>query len=106
MLFDASAVDVVALTPDGTTVELYVVADAPWTGSDSQIRSLQDKLHAYVGFACDGQLAASYPDAADKPWRIVVNCRSGPPDRRTSDLLDRTIAPIRRYGGDLEIRRT
>lgn len=58
VLFDPTKVDLVASAPDWTTAELYIVADAPWSGSDAQIRSLQDKIHTYVGFAVDGQMGS------------------------------------------------
>ncbi len=104
MLFDPTKVDIVAAAPDGTT-ELCIVADAPWSGSDAQIRSLQDKIHAYVGFAVDGQLAQLHPELASMPWRIVIRCLSGRPDVRTADVLARTTEPVRAHGGDLEVRR-
>jgi hypothetical protein len=54
---------VVSISPDGSTVILHIVSDAPWTGSDDQLTSLQQKIHNYVGFAADGQLVATYPEA-------------------------------------------
>jgi hypothetical protein len=104
VLFDPTKVDLVATAPDGMTAELYIVADAPWTGSDAQIRSLQDKIHNYVGFAVDGQMAQLHPELASIPWRIVVRCLSGRPDGRTADVLARTVEPVRGYGGELEVR--
>jgi hypothetical protein len=67
VLFDPTKVDIVACAPDGTTAELYIVADAPWSGTDAQVRSLQDKIHAYVRFAVDGQMAQLHPELASMP---------------------------------------
>ena len=103
VLFDPTKIDLVASPSGGGTVDLHIVADGPWSGSDAQLRSLQDKIHAYVGFALDGQMLAMYPDVAGLPWRIVVTCRGGPPDDRTAELLRRTIAPVRAYGGELHV---
>ena len=103
-LFDPSKVDLVALSPDETTVELLIVADSGWSGSDEQIRSLQEKIHTYVGFAVDGQLAATCPDVADRPWSIVVQCAGDAPDPRTAEVLERSAEPVRGYGGDLQVR--
>jgi hypothetical protein len=99
-LFDAVKVDVVALSADGS-VELYIVQDHPWTGSDAQLSSLQAKVHNYVGYALDGQLATDYPETVDKPWQIVVRCRSGPPDDRTQNVLTELAKRLRPYGGSL-----
>ncbi len=101
VLFDGATVDAVSIPADGSAVELHIVADAPWTGSDAQITSLQQKIHTYVGFAADGQLAAAHPEAAGLPWRIVVQCRAGKPDERTADVLGRTRQQVQQYDGDL-----
>lgn len=77
-----------ALSPNETTVELVIVADAGWSGSDEQIRSLQEKIHTYVGFAVDGQLTETSPEVADRPWSIVVQCGNTAPDPRTADVLE------------------
>lgn len=103
VLFDSAGVDVVSLSADETIVELHIVSDAPWTGSDDQITSLQQKIHNYVAFAVDGQLAATYPDVAGLPWQIVIRCLSGAPDPRTADVLDRTREPVQQHGGDLKV---
>jgi hypothetical protein len=42
--------------------------------------SLQDKLHAYVSYALDGQMVQMYPELSSRPWRIVIRCLTGPPD--------------------------
>ena len=101
VLFDPAKVDSVALSPDGGRVRLYIVSDAAWTGSDAQITSLQEKIHNYVGFALDGQLAADYPDAAGLPWEIVIDCQRGAPDARTADVLARVGEAVRRHTGEL-----
>ena len=103
VLFDPAKVDLVASPPGGGTVDLHIVVDAPWSGSDAQLRSLQDKIHSYVSFALDGQMVAMYPEVAGLPWRIIVTCHSGPPDDRTAELLRRTMEPVRAYGGTLVV---
>jgi Family of unknown function (DUF6572) len=99
-LFDAVKVDVVSLSSDGT-VELYIVQDHQWTGSDAQLNSLQAKVHNYVGYALDGQLARDYPETVDKPWQIVVHCQTGAPDERTQYVLSELTKRLRPYGGSL-----
>ena len=53
--FDAGKVDLVCVTADGLTVNLYIVQSDPCIGSDDQLQSLQRKLHNYVSFALDGE---------------------------------------------------
>lgn len=100
-LFDASKIDLVATTPDGATVELIIVNDTPWTGSDAQVRSLQEKIHNYVGYAADGQLIDAFPHLSSLPWRIVIKDLAGPPDLRTQDVITKVAEVVRRHGGDL-----
>ena len=102
-LFDVTKIDLVALSPDSSTVCLYIVSDFAWTGSDAQIGSLQAKIQSYVGYALDGQMAAAYPETRDLSWRIVIRCRRGAPDARTGEVLRQLVEPIRRYGGELVV---
>jgi hypothetical protein len=104
-LFDAAKVDVVTLSADGR-VELYIVQDRAWTGSDAQLNSLQVKVHNYVGYALDGQLARDYPETLGKPWEIVVHCQTGAPDQRTQYVLTELAKRLRPYGGCLRTLET
>lgn len=103
-LFDASKVDLVAISADGTAVEVIIVNDCPWTGSDAQVMSLQEKVHAYVGFALDGQMVAAYPETEGLAWRIVIADRAGPPDARSADVIARIGEKVREYGGEVLVR--
>ena len=101
-LFAVDKVDLVALV-DGI-VELHIVVDITWTGSDDQLMSLQHKVNTYVAYVLDGQLSAQYPQVAGRPWRIVVACRTGRPDPRSAEMLRSLADPLDRYGGELEVR--
>jgi hypothetical protein len=105
-VFDASKIDLVSLTADGGTVELHIVADAPWTGSDDELMSLQQKINTYVGFALDGQLHASYPETKGLGWRIVIDAHAGQPNDRTAQVIAQVAEGVRRYGGDLVVSST
>lgn len=103
VLFDPSKVDLVSEAADGT-VELVIVVDSPWTGSDAQLTSLQEKVHSYVSFAVDGGLAESYPEVADRPWRILIQSLCGKPDERTGCVLAGLAERLPSYGGALAVR--
>src|SRR3954452_7545798 len=102
-LFDAAKVDLVAESADGT-IDLVMVQDQPWTGSDAQVSSLQGKVQTYVSFALDGGLAQQFPEAAGRPWRIVLDCQTGSPDARTQSVLDVLATRLPEYGGSLLVR--
>lgn len=102
-VFDSSKIDFVSVSADRNRVRLYVVNDSSWTGSEAQIQSLQAKIHGYISFALDGQLAELYPETLGLPWEIVIDCQVGSPDARSREFLDQIREPVRRYGGDLVI---
>jgi uncharacterized protein DUF6572 len=102
-VFNPSTVDLVASTPDESTVELHIVQTGIWTGSDDQLRSLQEKVHSYVAYAVDGQLVRDFPEVEGRPWQIVLDCQTGEPDPRTSEMLAALVEPLKRYGGELRI---
>jgi hypothetical protein len=102
-VFDPSTIDIVAMSDDHSSVALFIVQSRPWTGSDSEIESLRQKVRNYMAYAVEGQLADDYPGAAGLPWRIVVHCGSGLPDERTDAILQGFADVVRRYGGDLVV---
>jgi hypothetical protein len=104
-LFDPGKVDLVAESADGV-MEIMVVQDQQWTGSDAQLTSLQDKVQTYVSFALDGGLVQQFPEADGRPWRIVINCLTGDPDERTKASLDVLASRLHDYGGSLLVRST
>ncbi|MFB9312902.1 DUF6572 domain-containing protein [Nocardioides plantarum] len=99
-LLDPGTVDLIVEASDGV-IELLIVQSYPWSGSESQIKSLQDKIHNYVGYALDGQMNRDESMTADRPWRIVVASRQGRPDVRTQKVLDTLAEVLPRYGGGL-----
>ena len=100
-VFTSDVIDLVTITSDGKAIQLWIVQDEPWSGSEDQVVSLQDKINNYLSFALDGQLQESYPDAAGRSWRIVVHCQSGPPDSTTAEFLSRVSDAVADCGGEL-----
>jgi AAA lid domain len=92
--FAEQTIDLVGVSPDGSTVLIYLVQSTAWTGSDAQVRSLQAKIQNYVGFALDGQLVRTYPKVHGLPWSIVVDCQTGPPDTRSAEVLAHAATAI------------
>lgn len=103
-LFDATKVDVVTVSQDGKTVSAIISQPGPWTGSNEQINSLQEKIHNYAGFVLDGQMTRLYPETKGLAWNISLDCRFGLPDTRTQQVLDQLRDAVKRYGGDLVVR--
>jgi hypothetical protein len=95
VMFEASKVDFVSLSDDGSTVSLYIVSDSPWSGSDAQLESLQNKIHNYVSFALDGPMTATYPETQGLRRQIVIDCQAGPPDEPTDAVLTQVGQAVR-----------
>ena len=91
------------MSADGAAC-LYIVQESPWSGTDEQLLSLQQKIHNYVGFALDGEMVRRHPETDRVPWRIVIDSQIGPPDPRTGQVVDQVAAGVRRYGGDLVVQ--
>jgi hypothetical protein len=102
--FDSASIDLVGLSPDGSTVDLFLVQSGPWTGSEAQIGTLQAKIQNYVGFAVDGQLARQYPEVEGLPWRIVIDSQTGEPDEKAQAVFAHLARALPNYGGSLEVR--
>jgi len=102
--FDAASIDLVGLSPDGSTVELFLVQSGAWTGSDTQVGSLQAKIQNYVGYAADGQMVRQYPEVEGLPWRIVVDCQTGQPDEKSQAVFAHLAQALPTYGGGIEVR--
>jgi hypothetical protein len=102
--FETAKIDLVGVSPDGSTVLIYLVQAGAWTGSDEQVASLQAKIQNYVGFASDGQMVRTYPEVAGLPWRIVVDCQTGPPDARSAAVLAFVDNALAQHGGSLTVQ--
>jgi hypothetical protein len=83
---------------------------APYRGRSSlvvrgaDIVSLSEKIHTYVAFAVDGQMAASFPDVAGQAWGIVIDLQVSPPPDAARRDLERIAVSVKRYGGELRLR--
>ena len=60
------------------TLVLAMFETRPWTGGDSQLFELQEKLNAYASFILDGEMRDSFPQYADKPVEIQLRTRHEP----------------------------
>jgi hypothetical protein len=85
-LDQSNVIDALGIEEASSRVVLVIRHDAPWDGSDAQLYLLQEKLNAYVSFALDGEMAAAYPDFAQRPVALRIDC-AAPPDPRTLHLL-------------------
>lgn len=76
-------VDLIVRDPERDEVVLAILEPRPWDGSEARLRQLEDKLNAYFGYVLDGFLARDYPDYAELPVCVRLDCveEPGEPER-------------------------
>jgi hypothetical protein len=80
--------DALAFDPETDRLILAMYETREWTGGDSQLFQLQEKLNAYLSFALDGELKEAFPQFAEK--RVQIQLRTiHLPDERGADLMQR-----------------
>jgi hypothetical protein len=99
---EAGVIDVIAYNGATGEVTLGLIERREWDDSDEQLFQLQEKLNTYVSFALDGELAEAYPDLANKPLRIKLQC-PGRPTGRALGFLEAVRRQISFQGIRLEV---
>jgi Family of unknown function (DUF6572) len=89
-------IDLVTEEPDGEWA-LIVVEEGDWTGSQDQLKRLQEKLNNYLKFALDGEMARLHPESKGKKVRIQLDLYS-PPDPKTMRFIKRLEEAISAEG--------
>ena len=67
-------------------VLLTMVELRPWKPESPQLFQLQEKLNAYLSFILDGEMLESYPQFAQKPVRLRLECATPPGPEETAFL--------------------
>jgi len=86
-LAEHDQIDLVALSPDGGTVILSLVADEPWGAGGERLPDLQAKLNTYLAYALDGQLHEDYPQVVGRTIRFRLHYQH-PPTSREQEFID------------------
>lgn len=71
-LADPAVIDLVSVSPDGSSCRLHIVESEAWR-ERPDARQLNEKLLHYVAFALDGQLLATHPEVAGLPIQFVID---------------------------------
>lgn len=100
-LDDPAVIDAITQTPAGEVV-LIISHDKPWTDSEDELAKLGDKINGYAFFVLDEGFVTAYPDLADRPRRVQVDCVAAPTPR-VGDLLVQAEAALGAYGIPLTV---
>lgn len=96
-IHDTDVVDLVTHDPRSDEFALIMVQTQPWNDGPEQTQQLRKKIDTYVAFARSGGLTKNFPDAANKPFRIQLDCQT-PPSSDTARLLDLASQRLQQNG--------
>ena len=71
-------VDLIRLDAATGEVVLVMLEERPWETDPEQIRQLEAKFNAYLEYVLGGHMAKQYPDYAEKPVRLQLDCAENP----------------------------
>ncbi|MGH0031562.1 MAG: DUF6572 domain-containing protein [Myxococcota bacterium] len=72
-------VDLITVDDATDEVVLVMLEERPWDTDAEQLRQLEAKFNAYLEYVLGGHMTKQYPDYADKPVRIQLDCVENPP---------------------------
>ena len=71
-------VDLIGLDSDRDEVYLIMIEERPWGPDPDQLRDLENKFNAYLGYLQGGYLAREYPQYEGKRIRFQLDCATPP----------------------------
>jgi hypothetical protein len=77
-VWNPRVVDLVSFDRERDEVVLLMLEERPWDTDPEQLRQLEAKFNAYLGYALDGHLARQYPDYAGKDVCFRLDCAERP----------------------------
>lgn len=96
---EPETIDLVAQAADGRYL-LVMIETRRWGSTPGQDEQLKAKINTYAQFALDGALLQHYPETANQPIAIRLDCLT-PPDEQTNAILNRAAQQL--AGFDIEI---
>jgi hypothetical protein len=91
-----NVIDLVAQDAEGVYM-VIMTETRPWGTAPEQPEQLKQKINTYAAYVLDGTLASQYPETADQPVRIQLNCPE-PPTGEIAVITDWAGRRLREYG--------
>ena len=98
---DPKTIDLITEGADGDIV-LVISHDRPWTDSTDEVEQLREKINTYAWYALDEGLVSAYPQSANRPKRIQVDCLTEPTSR-VAEVLVAADAALAAYSLSLTV---
>ena len=77
-VFNPRVVDLVSFDGERDEVVLLMLEERAWESDPEQLRQLEAKFNAYLGYVLDGHLAQQYPDYEDRDVCFRLDCVEPP----------------------------
>jgi hypothetical protein len=71
-------VDLVTRDEQTGEVVLVMLEERPWGADPEQLRQLEAKFNAYLGYVLDGHMVQQYPQYAGRKVRFQLDCATSP----------------------------
>lgn len=71
-------VDLIGLDAENDEVYLIMLEERPFGTDPEQLRQLENKFNAYLGYLLDGYLVREYPQYEGKRIRFQLDCATSP----------------------------
>jgi len=71
-------VDLITLDAAAGEVVLVMLEERPWGTDAQQLRQLEAKFNAYLEYVLGGHMDQQYPEYAERPVRIQLDCVENP----------------------------
>jgi hypothetical protein len=98
---ESETIDLVARAADGRYL-LVMVETRSWGTDPNQAEQLKAKINTYAQFALDGGLLRHYPETANQPIAIRLDCPATP-DKATNTILARAAEHLAQFGIEILI---
>ena len=77
-VFNPRVVDLVSFDGEREEVVLLMLEERAWESDPEQLRQLEAKFNAYLGYVLDGHLVQQYPHYAGKSVCFRLDCAERP----------------------------
>ena len=71
-------VDLISRDDETGEVVLVMLEERPWGSDPEQLRQLEAKFNAYLGYVLDGHMIQQYPDYEGCRVRFQLDCATSP----------------------------
>lgn len=98
-MFNPRVVDLVSFDTDREEVVLLMLEERGWGSDPEQLRQLEAKFNAYLGFVLDGHLVQQYPHYEGKDVCFKLDCAEPPHGE-----AERMLRSMQNYASAEDIR--